>query len=538
MLAPSDVLRYRLVHTVDGKSGSPQIRLVHGFELRGADGLYQPTDLAPGDLPLLIALRLPAAATAEWTLKLLRLGNTRVTAQIRRPAPDAPDTPTDVQWSLVHDGANGGAPTRGTGTAAATVRRREDGCVTRAEVSLRWERGETGAQLSPTLEAWSLELVDRRTCRHDRFAAEVDAAVDRGVAWLRRQQSEEGHFGPYHFDRVGSMQAGHSALCLYALLVCGVAPEDAQVRAGLAWLRRQELETTYEIALALLAAERAYGGASASRSGKPGLPRLSPDAADWVSRLTTRLEQLQGAPGAFGYLPADRAGSYSDASNTQFAALGLRAAARMGQPVNPAIWTALLAFLDAHGLSSLDPQPTPTLTRAGDPTSPQQGTVARPVPIPSCGYAYLPPTPGSTDPDRTPTASMTLAAIATFAIAREQLLQQRRPPKPALLAQIDARIRSAWTWLDRRWAVDRVAQLSVDGPGWLLYALWSLERAADLDSIRLVGGKDWYYDGGTEILELQNPDGSWPAGWSRASSTCFALLFFRRSAAVTVTRGG
>jgi Prenyltransferase and squalene oxidase repeat len=66
-----------------------------------------------------------------------------------------------------------------------------------------------------------------------------------------------------------------------------------------------------------------------------------------------------------------------------------------------------------------------------------------------------------------------------------------------------------------------------------LYLLWSIERVAMLHDLKTIGGKDWYGWGAQILLANQQSDGSWSGGQYLGSSptidTCFALLFLKRA---------
>ena len=53
--------------------------------------------------------------------------------------------------------------------------------------------------------------------------------------------------------------------------------------------------------------------------------------------------------------------------------------------------------------------------------------------------------------------------------------------------------------------------------------------------MKRVGGRDWYFEGATQLLERQNEDGGWDPEdpkleRDQVPPTCFALLFLRRGA--------
>src|SRR5437867_3376366 len=79
------------------------------------------------------------------------------------------------------------------------------------------------------------------------FAEIVNTAIDNGVAWLRQRESTAGSWGNMKDPRAtaynGSSDtydfpAGPTALSLYTLLKCGVAPADEGIAKGFEFLKK------------------------------------------------------------------------------------------------------------------------------------------------------------------------------------------------------------------------------------------------------------------------------------------------------------
>ena len=94
---------------------------------------------------------------------------------------------------------------------------------------------------------------------------------------------------------------------------------------------------------------------------------------------------------------------------------------------------------------------------------------------------------------------------------------------------VDALILAGWAWLDTNWAMDR--NPVHPSHAWYWYFLYSLERAAVLDRVKRVGGKDWYFEGAMQLIHRQGEEkGDWnDKGADARPPTCFALLFLKRS---------
>ena len=76
---------------------------------------------------------------------------------------------------------------------------------------------------------------------------DINRSIKRGVTWLRGHRLANGSW-PYqaHSD-------GATALCVYALLVAGVPPDDPAVDAGIRYFTGFPPEHTYTVTLNILA---------------------------------------------------------------------------------------------------------------------------------------------------------------------------------------------------------------------------------------------------------------------------------------------
>ena len=93
-----------------------------------------------------------------------------------------------------------------------------------------------------------------QSARGEIDAEQVRRSIDRGIAYLKREQKTNGSWP----DAV-NVPVGISALCALALLTAGVPPDDPQMRLAVEFLRRQRLAQTYSVALqtmVLCAADR------------------------------------------------------------------------------------------------------------------------------------------------------------------------------------------------------------------------------------------------------------------------------------------
>jgi len=300
----------------------------------------------------------------------------------------------------------------------------------------------------------------------------VDAAIDLGIESLLAQQEIDGSWRK-HLDPQAS---GMTALAVYTLLESGTPASHPAVRRGLEFMRLQPSPKTYGVACTILALCELE-----DHGGK-----------DWLKRETGRLLEWQQGDG-FGYPEAP-----VDLSNTQYAALALRSAARAGQKVPAKAWTRLgdcvQSFAeDASGYKELS------------------------------GYRY--------NPNYNPTGSMTAGAVMTYAICEEFAKGNKK-------AWLRGRERGL-AWLAEHFAVDHNPHPAHETPGRndgqfarTLYYLYGLERIAALLDLELIGEHDWYTEGATWLVQRQAPDGRWEGN---QPDTCFALLFLNRATRGPVT---
>lgn len=265
---------------------------------------------------------------------------------------------------------------------------------------------------------------------------------------------------------------GQLGLVCLAALHDGVAADDAVLAAALQRLADLPAYQTYDLALRLLVAE-----ACPTFPGR--VARAKADAAQLLRHRTS---------GAFQYMPGS--GQW-DLSNTQYAALGLRAAASLGVELPRSVWIEL----------------------ADEVSGSQRG---------DGGFAY-------TKHGTEATPSMTVAGIAVLAICRQATATSGRK-----LPEIDRRLQRAWKWMERHVrAIGELAQ------AYSFYFHYGLERAAILEDVTEVAATDWYHRGARMFVDAQRSDGGWstPHGMvmvrgkpteSSPVDTAFAVLFLRR----------
>ena len=287
---------------------------------------------------------------------------------------------------------------------------------------------------------------------------------------------------PALFDHLAKNKDGQLALLVLAAIHDEVPFDNRVFQQALRDLARERLSGTYELAIRLMVMAEL---------------ETYPNRTTAAREDTAMLLSHQCEDGGFSYTGGR---GRMDLSNTQYGALGMRAAAALGQKIEIARWKQLLQLAtsvqDSYG-----------------------------------GFSY---TTGGV-----PSASMTVAGIGILEIARQQLTAQ------SSMKAAEGRIARGWRWMDQH-----VASIGKPTEGWSPYFHYGLERAAILSDKESIGGKDWYALGAEMFIREQLPDGGWAlsAGMMMPSTaksqpvdTAFAILFLRkkfRKLAGPITQAG
>lgn len=321
----------------------------------------------------------------------------------------------------------------------------------------------------------------------------VADSIERAKRFLVRAQRPD---GSWQTNSAVDHQVGVSSLALLSLINAGMTPQDAEVKKGLEFLRRQDPGKTYDVSLMIMAL-------AAAKEGRK-------DAA-LILKLVKKLEdgQLKNGPseGTWGYV-SERGGlpeGSGDRSNGQYAVLALREAQDAGVPVSPDTWR-----------------------RARDHWKLSQNNDG--------GWGY------SNHSRDNSTGSMTVAGIASLVItegmvpSKEKELNADGTPNCCGNFEPDKSVEDGIRWLGQNFAIGHNPR----APNWLLYYLYGLERAGRLSGRRFFGEglnrHDWYREGAEFLVDRQaRLDGSWAGqGGSEADrliGTSFALLFLSKGLA-------
>jgi len=377
------------------------------------------------------------------------------------------------------------------------------------------------------------------------FEAEVNASVDRGIAFLLNRQRENGVWG-----RGGRFEVGTTALPVVALLGTGLSKHKESIKKAIAFIvenpstaAMQDL-ITYEVGLIMMALD-AHGAPMYERFELEKLPpeqreafefeRTLSDAQQTVmTRCVDWLARLQLESGYWSYSPGKSRG-YGDLSNTQFAILGLRSASRCSVAVPAETWVnaidALLKSQATTGEKVNVPDIKSPGARSDKPSFYVFQAKARP-------WGYLCDADlfnrmlaikGQTEAS----GSRTAMGISSLLISHEGLALISKTKAGRTESRVRKAVRDGIGWLWVNWSVTQNPGMDEMHHHYYLYAL---ERVGILAGKRYLGDRDWYREGAAYLLGTQSESGAWGDG---VIDTCFALLFLKRSTPPPViTPGG
>lgn len=540
-LGRSDFLRYerQTIRVHKGKEirSGKTIVTVFGHDLRDA-GQYSPAAPVVGDLMHLLALRLPAAGSKSTALKLDWQPQATALLRIKGRVEVKDAGPRIVKLAGTYTFKSRGKSSRhddwwydgGKATTQVEFDRLE-GVVRTARVTWSYERENLkrsgSAAVSKSRGVWELRLQEIVRRKPAEFQKRVDAAIDAGVKHLRTLQQDDGTFKPH-----GNYTVGTTALGTLTLLVCGATRDDPAVKKALDWLFEQEPVKTYDLAVSLMAIDRAWtprAELDLLSRGKP-IPKrvrnLPPKRMAWARRAASKLERNASSPGSWGYPPGARSLLRFDTSNTQYAALGMRAATHLGYEVREQTWLGVVRYFGVV-MERKGPKGEVSLVREGQAVPDEAEAhrlYLRSVPK-VAGFRY-----STLESHSHVDGALTCGAIASLLIARYELQARgSRKWNAKVEREIDGMIASGWAWLQQHWRLDRHPQHR----SWYWYFLYSLERAGVLDRVKRVGGCDWYFEGAMQLLARQDVSekkrGAWnDKGGDATPPTCFALLFLKR----------
>jgi hypothetical protein len=415
---------------------------------------------------------------------------------------------------------------------------------------------------------------------------EIDAAIEKGVAYLKKSGGENSKEARDP-DRVGA-----TALVGLALLETGTPPDDPAVKKITATVRDASYTQTqtYQIALCilyldrlgdtgdrpliqmlgvrLLAGQNTGGGwtyecipavpaaterllraklsdatltAGAKEAPKPAgsAPAVDPGKPAVAGKLHADVEKYGQS-----LVTASKKNHRDDNSNTQFGVLGVWTARKHGVPVEHALDLIEKRFLATQGSSGGWPYAGPNPGADGSPSMTCAGllglatAVGRREERQLKADATKPPAKKPDDPAKPSPPPGTDPNDPFYnppppkAPAGEPAKKPDLPTKPNKPADArDAAIKRGLEHLADALAGDAGGKGKGKARGAThdLYFFWSLERVGVIYGLDKIGKTDWYAFGADWLLPEQRADGSWRGRYGPDVDTAFALLFLARS---------
>lgn len=376
-----------------------------------------------------------------------------------------------------------------------------------------------------------------RELSHEVLSKGINDAIQAGTRWLLAQQKPNGVFKE---DQAYSEEfpIGSTSLVLMALLHSGVKADDPVIAKSFDYIRKaSSKQHTYDAALLIQAVEAKYlpfekledvkhfneaqARQSLQQAISPEDRALVEDAAKW-------LIAQQGRGGTWGYPEYNDTGF--DNSNTQYALLGLKSAARCGVKIEPEVYKKIVK----HFLDNQITTGEPRVELAIDWEWEEEGeTIAKggeqsPRPW---GYAVT-----ALRPAERGYAAMTCAGLTSLIVAESELFA---------LGKLDATMRGdlarakreGLAWLQANWSPRVSTPASGYWTTFYHYYLYSVERVGVLYGIKRLGGHDWYLEGAQLLLDTQLADGHWVGDdMHPLTDTAFALLFLKKATMRVLTK--
>ena len=371
---------------------------------------------------------------------------------------------------------------------------------------------------------------------HDWLKKKVDTAILKGVERLWAQRGKDGLW-PY-----STHARGGTALSLLALLMCGEDPKDERIADAFDLMQQTEMATTYDVAISIMAYEARYINKAEREAFLKGEKpkdedrKLSDEDKAEVQRLTDWLIQNRNEPNVmWNYKRDEEAPTRYDYSVTQYALLGLGSAMRCGIKLPPGYVRNLVDFVreqqapDGPEIKRVIDY-KPGKKKRGKKSEDKVTLSTKDVKARGWAYTYTATytrETGATSAYGSMTSAGITCLIAGMDIAANMDDETRREEFGGgsqynnWLRQARESLEGGLAWMEHWFSVTRNPN---HARSWYYYYLYGLERICMLADLHYIGTHDWYHEGASALITLQDKDG----GWGNAVDTSFALLFLKR----------
>jgi len=333
--------------------------------------------------------------------------------------------------------------------------------------------------------------------------AKIDKAIENGVKYLKKRFKDDS----------GKMEYGTGNLVLWTLLHAGLDEEHTVVQDLLKRVLRSGLNRTYNVALQALILNKLDKKKYQMRiaqcaqflvdnqceNGQWGYGKPVPPNKDFEIPLETNKPKkgedtfAEEIPPVKNLKKRQKGPLAGDNSNTQYAALGIKACFEAGVVFPKEVIENAKKWWEG----------TQNLDKGWNYNSHKHPSTAK-------GRSY---------------GSMTVGGIGSLCIYKHMLKEDYKKD-PAIIR--------GFQWLFHHYTfAENPGRNKNNKTSFQYYYLYGFERACGLFGTEWFYKRPWYKEGAEYILSQQKKDGSWSNGNSShaenpTNETCFAILFLRR----------
>jgi hypothetical protein len=353
----------------------------------------------------------------------------------------------------------------------------------------------------------------------------VQLAIQKGIEFLKTAKSPDFHNAYKNSD----------VLILWTFIHAGVPQEDPRFQALFNGVLNEPLEKTYKVALLAMCLEEIdrvkyqekiahcaqflVDNQCPNGQWNYGSPtdaikdlKVPPPPKDVASGGGRGAVRTTGKPKVVQHVAVKQTKQgpeTGDNSNTQYAALGLRACFDSGIEIPEHVVVLAVKWLRE--------------SQFPDPKKDKDGKEIKPPVVSGIsgkveGWNYK----SQGVDERAPYHAMTAGSVGGLLIYNYMLGRNSKS---------DSFVKAGINWLTVHYSIQP----------WNTYYMYALERAGIYYGTEKLGENVWYKDGANAYLKNQNPDGSWgkDTDWFNTTwDTCFAILFLRRAARPLVATEG